>query len=245
LSADEVHADFILSIRVPIAFQKLFYSATWRLPCVEPTLFLTFDDGPEPEVTLPVLDILERYSAKATFFCVGNNIQKHPQIVQRIIAEGHTIGNHTFHHLNGWKTGLKDYVNDVVKCDELLAATGDSKPETLNFKPQTENDKPERTTSAQPPATKLFRPPYGKLTPAQYRILKKQYRVIMWDVLSRDYDVDLAEEACFRNVRNHSRSGSIIVFHDSLKAKRNVLHALPETLEHYRKLGYHFKNIHL
>ncbi len=221
-------------MNVPVLIQKLFGSVTWRMPATDPFLFLTFDDGPNPEVTPQVLDILKRFDVKATFFCVGENVEKHPGIFQRILEGGHAIGNHTFHHLNGWRTDVGKYLADVYKCSDLLREV-DSRQSTVHSSAPIAN--------CQLPTADLFRPPYGKLKPSQLKLLKRNYRVILWDVLSRDYDQNISGEKCFLNVTKHARKGSIIVFHDSLKAKDRVLVALPKVLEHFSKQNYSFKSL--
>ncbi len=175
-------------------------------------MFLTFDDGPIPEVTPFVLDLLKEYKAKATFFCVGENILKNKAIYERIIHEGHSIGNHTFSHVNGWKSENKKYLEDVDQCQMLVES-------------------------------KLFRPPYGKLKPSQIQSLKKQYSIIMWDVLSKDYDFRISPEKCSQRVLKQVKPGSIIVFHDSKKAESKLRYALPQTLKHFSTLGYNFMNL--
>lgn len=178
----------------------------------EPKLYLTFDDGPVPEITPWVLDVLKQYRVTATFFCVGDNVGKHPQIYKRIIDEGHHVGNHTFNHLNGWNTDTAIYMANINKCAEVLNSS-------------------------------LFRPPYGKLKPSQVKRLKKQYKIIMWDVLSGDYDKETAPEQCLENVITGMRNGSIIVFHDSKRAFRNLQHALPKAIEFAQDNGYEFANL--
>lgn len=194
----------------------IYPDCLWKMPHIDKELYLTFDDGPTPEITPWVLDCLKQYEAKATFFCIGKNVAQHPEIVQRILAEGHSLGNHTQNHLNGWMTNQQIYFDDIAQCDETL----------LNFARQ------ERA---------LFRPPYGKLTPAQYIHLKNKYRIVMWDVLSFDFDLKIAEDKVLSNVLNYAEPGSIIVMHDSLKAMDKVRCALPQILAHFTPLGYQFK----
>jgi len=164
-------------------------------------VYLTFDDGPVPEATPWVLDQLATYGAKGTFFCIGNNVRKYPDIYDRILAEGHTVGNHTYNHSNGWKTPTRQYIAGVAAA----AAVIDSK---------------------------LFRPPYGKLRPRQLKELEADYKVVMWDVLSGDYDPALTAEQCIQNVLRHTKAGSIIVFHDSVKAIDKLTAVLPVVLQH-------------
>jgi peptidoglycan/xylan/chitin deacetylase (PgdA/CDA1 family) len=169
-------------------------------------MFLTFDDGPIPEVTPWVLNTLKAYGAKATFFCIGDNIRKYPEIFKQIIAEGHAVGNHSFHHINGWKTKTQAYLNDIKLCQHQIQS--------------------HHTQS------NLFRPPYGRCTSAQAQSILKHHHIIMWDILSKDY-ADITKEKCFDRIQNHVKPGSIIVFHDSLKAETNMKYALQNTLERF------------
>ncbi len=180
------------------------------IPTSEKVIFLTFDDGPVPEVTSGVIGILKERNIRATFFCVGDNVKKQPDLFAQVTGAGHAIGNHTFHHLNGWKTPPAEYAEDVMRCEEY-------------FK------------------TDLFRPPYGRFTPSQYFLLQKQYRIILWSVLSGDYNKEISKEQCLLNVVTHSKPGSIVLFHDSLKAKDNLFYALPRFLDHFLNLGYTFE----
>lgn len=202
--------------------QKLFGSLVWKIQTNDPVLFLTFDDGPIPGVTPWVLDQLDQYNAKATFFCIGDNAQKHPEILKQVIDQGHTIGNHTYNHLNGWKTKSKLYADNVEQCNSILKIAAEDE---------------HLTTS------NLFRPPYGRIRPSQIATLRKHYRIIMWDVLSKDYDITLKGETCFSRVIQHAIPGSIIVFHDSLKAEERLRYALPKILAHYSEKGYRFEAI--
>ncbi len=185
-------------------FVTWFYpKRIWAFSRSKKEVFLTFDDGPIPEVTPWVLETLRKFEAKATFFCIGENIQKHPEVFQQVLSEGHSIGNHTFHHLKGSQTSVEDYVKDVEKF-ELIS----------------------------PVATSLFRPPYGRLTGTQSeRIQQKGYQVVMWDIVSYDWDAEVTPEKCLQNVLKHIQPGSIIVFHDSLKAATNLRFILPKVLE--------------
>jgi peptidoglycan/xylan/chitin deacetylase (PgdA/CDA1 family) len=202
--------------RTPFILPLLFPQLTWRIDTKEKVLFLTFDDGPIPGPTEFVLKTLAQYHAKATFFCIGDNIRKHPDIFQKIIEAGHGVGNHTFHHLRGWGTSTEKYVDNVKQCavemSKHLAAH-----------------------------QSLFRPPYGRIRGKQIQHLKDEYQVVMWDVLTSDYSSSLAPEKCLRGSINASRPGSIVVFHDSLKAERNMTYTLPRYLEHFSKLGYQFQ----
>ncbi len=194
----------------PPSFLKWYYrDMTWRKSRSDKTIYLTFDDGPIPELTPFVLDILKKHGIKATFFCVGENIQKHSDLFRRLSAEGHRIGNHTYHHLKGWDYDTKSYIEDVKKCQELTQ-------------------------------TSLFRPPYGKIKKSQIKILKEDFELIMWDVLSGDFDTSLAPASCYDNVIKYTRPGSILVFHDNLKAISRLKHTLPRIIEHFKAQGYTF-----
>lgn len=197
-------------VKSPAVLKWIFPKRIWSLPNKTNTVYLTFDDGPIPEVTPWVLDILKHYKIKASFFCIGDNVQKHPLIYNRIVNEGHAIGNHTYNHLNGWKTATKDYIQNCKKFEEILNQVQDDKSIINN----------------------LFRPPYGKITSKQSRLIqKKGYSIIMWDVLSADFDVSISEEKCLQNVLKNIKPGSIIVFHDSLKAEKKLRYVLPKALE--------------
>lgn len=186
----------------------------------EKLLFLTFDDGPVPEVTPKVLDLLLAYHAKATFFCIGQNIALHPGIYQRIRNEGHGTGNHTYNHKSGWKSSTEDYLVDTQRCQELI------EPGAPGF-----------------PRTPLFRPPYGKITLPQYLSLKDSYRIVMWDVLTRDWESDRSSGSCFLRIQKKARPGSIVVFHDSIKAQTRMIPALQMTLEYFSESGYSFESL--
>lgn len=175
-------------------------------------IYLTFDDGPVPEVTPIVLDLLEEYDAKATFFCVGDNVRKHIDIYNEIIKRGHKVGNHTFHHIKGWNNKDEDYYADIQLTNDLIHSD-------------------------------LFRPPYGRITPKQHYHLKKEYRIILWSVISYDYNRLLTPRRVWRNVRNSITNNDIVLFHDSIKAKENMLYALKNTLFFFTARGYKFKSI--
>ena len=198
------------------------------MPGVDPVLFLTFDDGPNPEVTPPILDILKSYNAHATFFCVGENIIRNPDIYRNIIASGHTTGNHTFHHLNGWKTKTNNYLLDIECCRQAMIGSIEI--------PGSENKN-------QNGSQLLFRPPYGKMSLGQYRNLKTKYKIVMWEVISNDFDKNISGEQCVANVCETASNGSIVVFHDSMKAKDRVLHSLPIVLEYFSKRNFVFKSL--
>jgi peptidoglycan-N-acetylglucosamine deacetylase len=199
-------------VRTPRFIQNLFPTYTWQIPTEEKVLYLTFDDGPIPEVTPWVLDTLRNYNAKATFFCVGENIMKHPSVFQEVLNDGHTIGNHTYNHLSGWDTDNLEYFHNVRHCARLTKSN-------------------------------LFRPPYGRLTPKQTQFLTRHYNIVMWDVLSGDFDLTISKEDCLHNVLSSTRRGSIVVFHDSMKAAERMKYALPLVLEHYAAKGYRFESL--
>ncbi|PVW14360.1 polysaccharide deacetylase family protein [Marixanthomonas spongiae] len=210
---------------MPKLVQRLFPERIWALPNKDNKIYLTFDDGPIPEVTPWVLDTLKEYNAKATFFCIGDNVKKHPEIFQRIISEGHQVGNHTFNHLNGWKTSTQSYIENVSLFETELQAQNSRHSYLV-------------------PRTSLFRPPYGKITSKQASLLQQQgYKIVMWSVLSYDYDASVSEDQCFQNVAQNLKPGSIVVFHDSLKAQKNLRYVLPKVLEYYKKMDYNFKKL--
>lgn len=191
----------VYTIRPPFFYRLLYKDALFRVKDAQKEVFLTFDDGPTPEVTGWVLDELKRHNAKATFFCLGKNVKAHPRLFERIKAEGHGIGNHTYNHTNGWKAGIKEYIKDVDRCEnEAFEAP-------------------------------LFRPPYGKIKPSQFRAVDKGYKVVFWDVLAGDFDLSKTPEHCLNNVLKNTREGSIIVLHDSIKAAPTLKVILPQILE--------------
>jgi peptidoglycan/xylan/chitin deacetylase (PgdA/CDA1 family) len=199
-------------VKVPKIVKRYYSELIWKIETNEPELFLTFDDGPTPKVTDWVLDQLLEHNAKATFFCIGKNVMNHPKIYQRIIDEGHGVGNHTFDHKKGWITGNFGYLRSVTKCDKYVKSD-------------------------------LFRPPYGRIKKSQIKALKGKYRIIMWDVLSEDYDNSISSESCLNIVLSQSQNGSIIVFHDSNKASKRVTEVLPVVLDHFSANGYRFSKI--
>jgi peptidoglycan-N-acetylglucosamine deacetylase len=203
-------------VKTPPLVQNLFPRFTWRMnknvatPQQQKVLYLTFDDGPIPEVTPWVLQQLARYNAKATFFCVGENVCKNTQIFNDVLNAGHSVGNHTYNHRNGWTTPLNDYLDNVAQCAAFVSSN-------------------------------LFRPPYGRLSPKQSQALHQEYNIVMWDVLSGDFDANLSPINCLQNVIKHTQAGSILLFHDSIKASRNLFYALPRVLAHFSELGYVFQ----
>lgn len=198
-----------MKIQIPDFIRPLFGQATWRKNPSSKVIYLTFDDGPVPEVTPEVLEILDYYGLKATFFCVGNNVSKYPHIYQDILQRGHSTGNHTFSHLNGRKTKSATYLEDTRKAAKLIDSH-------------------------------LFRPPHGLMKPWQRKTIAKEYEIILWDVLTLDYDRNLSAEKIMQNIKRYTRNGSIIVFHDSIKAAGNMLEVLPRALEFWKKEGYGF-----
>jgi len=206
-------------IKTPWIVKKFFSSYIWNLTTNRNEVFLTFDDGPHPTITPWVLDQLKHYNAKATFFCIGNNVEKHPDVYRKILDEGHATGNHSYHHLNGWKTDDKNYIDDVSKAAQIIKSN-------------------------------LFRPPYGRIKNSQAKkiagaLQTNNQQIIMWDVLSADFDSSFSAGQCLNNVIENVSAGSIIVFHDSEKAFHNLKYALPKTLEHLNKEGFVFKKIEL
>jgi peptidoglycan-N-acetylglucosamine deacetylase len=199
----------------PFWLQWIYPSVLWHKSREEKSIYLSFDDGPIPVVTPFVLNTLEIFNAKATFFCIGDNISKHPEIYQQIIQDGHSIGNHTYNHLNGWKTQDEHYLENIAQCSKLTRSN-------------------------------LFRPPYGRIKRSQIRKIHMQHpamRIIMWDVLSGDFDTAIDAQQCVRNVMKHTKNGSIIVFHDSLKAFPRLKDALPDVLERLRAEGFRFDTL--
>ncbi|AXG69468.1 peptidoglycan-N-acetylglucosamine deacetylase [Kordia sp. SMS9] len=213
----------LYTAKTPKFVTWLFPALIWEFSVEKKQLFLTFDDGPIPEVTPWVLEQLSQYNAKATFFCIGDNIQKHPKIFEQLVNEGHTIGNHTQQHVNGWKVSKVQYISNTIQAEETIQK---------HLKKSTEVN------------PKLFRPPYGKLTPQLCKRLQKlDYKIIMWDVLSGDFDTDLSPEKCLSNVLENTETGSIVVFHDSLKAFEKLKYTLPKVLQHFHEQGYTFERI--
>lgn len=194
----------------PWFYRALFPGVTWRIPADRKCVYLTFDDGPIPEVTPWVLEVLERYDVKATFFMVGDNVRKHPDVYWMVVDRGHCVGNHTFNHIQGMRYRTRNYRANVEKAAAWIP--GD-----------------------------LFRPPHGHMRLRQVLALRRRYRIIMWDVVTRDYSPRLTPDEVFDNVRRYTRDGSIIVFHDSLKAERNLREALPRSIEWLRAEGYEFR----
>lgn len=202
-----------------IPFLKFIYPSylVWNIKNREKKIFLTFDDGPVPVVTTEVLAILNTYHINATFFCVGENVEKHPEVFAQVVAAGHAIGNHTYNHLCGWDVDHKTYLENVAKCEEVLK----------------ENHV----------ATQLFRPPYGKAQRNQLKTLSATHKIIMWDVLTGDFDSTQSGEDCLKEAVFNTTSGSIIIFHDSYKAEKNLKYALPRYIDWALTHGYTFDKL--
>lgn len=201
-------------VKTPKIVQNLLPHCTWRIQGNDEDIYLTFDDGPIPQVTPWVLDQLDAWQAKATFFCVGHNVEKHPEVFQDVVNRGHQVGSHTYNHLDGWKTDNMTYFRNVWK-------------------------------GARKVSSNLFRPPYGRLLPSQMRFLSRHYRVIMWDILSGDFDAQLDAETCLQNILKNARPGSIIVLHDSLKSFDKLQYVLPRLLENLTLRGFTLRSIPL
>jgi len=211
-------------IKTPRLLKIIFNKWSWSFSVKEKNIYLTFDDGPTPEITEWTLNQLKKYNAKATFFCIGKNVENHPEIFQKIVKEQHSIGNHTHNHLNGWKTNTEDYFLNFKKADRAIAS---------NF-----------NLLSHIQTKKLFRPPYGKMSLKQSkRIRNYGYKVITWDVISADFDATISNNKCLKNVVKNTTNGSIVVFHDSVKAFEKLKYVLPKVLEFYLDKGYSFKKI--
>lgn len=206
---------------IPGFVKWIYPKRIWDAPVQGKEIYLTFDDGPIPQVTPWVLEQLRAYNARATFFCIGENVSRHPEVFRKIINDGHSIGNHTYNHLNGWRTGTDEYILNTLKCRKVI-----------------EKNMPENTVLSKA----LFRPPYGKITNRQAKELQKRgFSIVMWSVVSMDYDLSITSERCYQNVVRHGRPGSVVVFHDSLKAQPALTTVLPRVLDHYSREGYTFK----
>ncbi len=197
-------------VKTPDAFKPFAADMVWSIDQESKVIYLTFDDGPTADITLKILDILDTYSAKATFFCIGGNVKANPKIYSDILRRGHRTGNHTWNHMSGWEYSDFSYFRNILECSELVNSS-------------------------------LFRPPYGRIKRSQVKGLKKQYTIVMWDVLSGDWSAEISPEKCLENVIKNTRGGSIVVFHDSVKAEKNMLYALPKALEILSKKGFEFK----
>ena len=196
----------------PFFYRALFPGVIWRIPSDKKCVYLTFDDGPIPEITPWVLDTLDRYGIKATFFCVCDNVRQYTEVYQMILDRVHSVGNHTFNHIQGIRFWTKNYVANVKKAAELIKSN-------------------------------LFRPPHGHMRFPQVLMLRSSYKIIMWDVVTRDYSPHMTPNGVLNVVKNYTRNGSIIVFHDSLKSEVNMKGALPRAIEWLQQNGYEFKTI--
>lgn len=194
----------------PWFYRALFPGVIWRIPAEKKCVYLTFDDGPIPEVTPWVLDILDKYDVKATFFCVGDNVRKHPEVYKMVLERGHRVGNHTFNHIQGIRYWSRNYLANVEKAASYIESN-------------------------------LFRPPHGHMRFPQVLRLRKHFRIIMWDVVTRDYSPHMTPNGVLNVVKNYTRNGSVIVFHDSLKAENNMREAMPRAIEWLKAQGYEFK----
>ena len=212
--AAQKKSEVIRVINHPPQFvRNLMPNFKWKVDSAENTLFLTFDDGPTPNVTEWVLDNLAEYDAKATFFCLGRNAEHYPDIYKRIIDEGHAVGNHTYSHLNGWKVSVQEYIDDVDLASQIIDSH-------------------------------LMRPPYGRFTKKQIQPLRDQgYKMILWDVMPEDYNPRVKPHECCECVLRYATSGSIITFHDSMKARMNLYFALPRVLKHFTEMGFKFARL--
>lgn len=209
-------------IKTPYLVKKLYPNYIWSFTTNTKEIYLTFDDGPIPEVTEFVLAELKKYDAKATFFCIGENVQKHPDIFVKIVSEKHHIGNHTFNHLHAQKVSKATYIANVLEAEKTIHAHS------------------KQITNTE----KLFRPPYGIIKTSYAKELReKGYTIVMWDVISADFDPRVSPEKCLRNVQQNTRKGSVVVFHDSIKAKQNLYYTLPKVIEAYAREGYSFKGL--
>ncbi|WP_375239211.1 polysaccharide deacetylase family protein [Aurantibacter sp.] len=207
-------------VKTPYLVRWFFSKYTWKKPTAKKILYLTFDDGPTPEITTWVLQQLKNYNAKATFFCIGNNIEKHPELFKTIISEGHNIGNHTQNHIKGWKTSTKKYLEDVNSCELIIKKHNNSEQKN-----------------------KLFRPPFGQINSKQGKqLIDLGYKIIMWSILTFDWDKNYTNKQCL-NFALKARRGDVIVMHDSIKASNNLKYMLPKLLEHYNKKEYLFKTL--
>lgn len=196
----------------PRLLRPLWGNVLWRMSASSKVIYLTFDDGPVPEVTPQVLDILDKHQVKASFFCVGDNVYKYPQIYADVLSRGHVVGNHSFHHVKGYATPTSAYLQNVALAAQYIKSN-------------------------------LFRPPHGQITYRQRKALSKHYRIVMWDIITYDYNKSIAPEAILKIIRKYTRNGSIIVFHDSIKASDNMLEVLPKAILWWKEQGFQFATL--
>ena len=201
-----------MQVKIPYIAKMVYPSLVWDMPSKDGKMYITFDDGPHPAITPAVLKLLDDYNAGATFFCVGDNVKKYPDVFNLIIEKGHSVGNHSFNHLNGWKVPDREYFENIEKADSLIKS-------------------------------KLFRPPYGRIRPGQIRHLKRKYKIIMWSVLSYDFDSRVEPSQCLDFCVKNSAPGSIIVFHDSEKSELNMFYALERFLNYFSKRNIEFATL--
>jgi peptidoglycan/xylan/chitin deacetylase (PgdA/CDA1 family) len=201
-------------IKTPFWLRLIYRSCIWQKPNQDRVLYLSFDDGPHPEATPFVLEQLSNFDAKASFFCIGKNVQLYPEIYDAILAAGHVVGNHTQNHMNGWKNNTENYIADIQEATKVIHSN-------------------------------LFRPPYGRISFSQMKALRLDpalpQQIVMWDVLSGDFDTTITGDQCAQNVIQNAGPGSIVVFHDSAKAMDRLRIALPKVLAHFSKIGYQFE----
>lgn len=199
-------------IKIPGILKSVFPDITWKIKEDTPAIYLTFDDGPTPEITGEVLSMLKHFKAAATFFCIGRNVERHPDIYEKILEGGHAVGNHTYSHLKGWYTADTDYYEDITLAAQFIHSS-------------------------------LYRPAYGMIRVRQKNHLQHYYRIVMWDVMSYDFNKNKSPQTCLNNVIQNAGTGSVVVFHDSVKASKNLLYTLPRVLEYYAEKGWAFKSI--
>ncbi len=199
-------------VSVPNWIRRFYRQAIWKIPTPEKVVYLTFDDGPTPMITESVMDLLDEYNAKATFFCIGSQVEKHERLFQNIQDRGHRVGNHTFNHISGWSSTPKDYLDDVERASQVISSG-------------------------------LFRPPYGRITKKQFNQIKKRYTVVFWDIIPGDFIQGITSKKLLKNTLKYLKSGSVIVFHDSIKCGDVLLETLPVLLEELKQRGYRLEVI--
>lgn len=202
----------MINLSPPRFFQRFFPNIIWNFPDETDGVFLTFDDGPTQNITPWVLEQLKKYNAKATFFCLAKNVEMNPDIYNQILADGHSVGNHSYSHIRGWSTDTSQYIQDIIYANSFIKSN-------------------------------LYRPPYGRISPRQLLLLRHRYKIIMWDVLSMDYSKRISPRKVTKYVLDNVHPGAIVVFHDSVKAQRNLKYTLPRVLEGISQKGLKFKAI--